>query len=70
MEKKYWYAAQRNADDNDWGTGSFDFDEAVRLAKDMGEESRIAAIDGDYDENGNETTDPICVAEYYNGEDF
>lgn len=67
--KKNWYAIQRDADDSDWGTGSFDWDEAVKMAKDHGYE-QIAKIDGGYDENGNETIDPICVAEYHAGEDF
>lgn len=28
-----WYAIQRDAEDNDWGTGSFNWDEAVEMAK-------------------------------------
>lgn len=28
------------------------------------------SIDGGYDEQGHETTDPICVALYESGEDF
>lgn len=66
---KNWYAVLRDRDDNDWGTGSFDWDEAVKMAKAYGFE-QIAEIDGGYDEDGNETTDPICVAEYISGEDF
>ena len=53
----------------DWGTGSFDWSEAVKMAKSRGCEM-IAEIDGGYDEDGHETTDPICVAEYISGEDF
>lgn len=64
-----WYAIQRDAEDNDWGTGSFDWDEAVEMAKARGYE-QIAEIDGGYDENGDPTTDAICVAEYHAGEDF
>lgn len=65
-----WYAIQRDAEDNDWGTGSFDWDEAVNMAKSRGYEI-IAEIQGDYDDDGNPTNpDPICVAEYHNGEDF
>ena len=67
--KRNWYAIQRDADDNDWGTGSFDWDEAVKMAKSKGCQ-QIAEIDGGYDENGATTTDPICVAEYHAGEDF
>lgn len=64
-----WYAIQRDAEDNDWGTGSFDWDEAVEMAKDKGYE-QIAKIDGHYNEDGDPTVDPICVAVYISGEDF
>lgn len=67
--KKNWYAVLNNRDDNDWGTGSFDWSEAVKMAKSRGCEM-IAEIDGGYDEDGHETADPICVAEYISGEDF
>lgn len=67
--KRNWYAVQRNAEDADWGTGSFDWDEAVEMAKTRGYE-QIAEIDGNYDSNGDATTDEICVAEYHVGEDF
>lgn len=69
MEKKNWYAVLANSSDNDWGTGSFDCSEAVAMAKSRGCEM-IAEIDGGYDEDGHETTDLICVAEYISGEDF
>lgn len=65
-----WYAVMHNEDDTDWGTGSFDFDKAVAIAKDMGENSYIAAIDGKYDVRGKQHTDTECVETYYNGEDF
>lgn len=67
--KKNWYAIQRDTEDNDWGTGSFDWETAVEMAKAKGYE-RIAEIDGSYNINGDPTKDPICVAEYINGEDF
>lgn len=67
---KLWYAALRDSEDNDWGTGSFDFDEAVAMAKEYGAESLIVAVDGNYDEDGNAASDEIAVAEYHNGEDF
>ena len=66
--KKNWYAVLNARDDNDWGTGSFGWSEAVKMAKSRGCEM-IAEIDGGYDEDGNETEDPICVAEYISGED-
>ncbi len=64
-----WYAVQRDREDSDWGTGSFDWDEAVAMAKSRGC-LLIAEIDGQYDDNGEPTVDPICVAEYISGEDF
>lgn len=46
-----WYAIEMDEDDNDWGTGSFDYAEAVAMAKRM-EAKYIAVIRlGD---------DPIC----------
>ena len=69
MEERYWYAIETDEDDNDWGTGSFDWDEAVEMAKSYGCKF-IAKIDGGYDEQGHETTDPICVSLYESGEDF
>ena len=69
MGKKNWYALLWDSDDTDWGTGTFDWDEAVKRAKSAGYE-RIAEIDGGYDADGNATADPICVAEYISGEDF
>lgn len=67
--KKLWYAVLRDREDNDWGYGSFDLDEAKSIATSIGEEAYIAVIDGDYDDDGNETTDPICIEEIYQ-EDF
>lgn len=67
--KRNWYAIQRDADDNDWGTGSFNWDKAVEMAKAKGYE-RIAEIDGGYNKKGDRTKNPICVAEYINGEEF
>ena len=69
MDERYWYAIETDEDDNDWGTGSFDWDEAVEMAKSYGCKF-IAKIDGGYDEQGHEHTDPICVALYESGEDF
>lgn len=69
MSDRNWYAVQRDADDNDWGTGSFDWEEAVTLAKERGY-TQIVEIDGGYDANGRETYDPVAAACYYAGEDF
>ena len=65
---KYWYAVMMDREDTDWGYGSFDLDEAKAKASKY-PESYIAVIDGGYDEDGNETTDPICVDEIMQ-EDF
>lgn len=61
MENKIWYAVEMDAEDNDWGTGSYDYNEAVEIARRMGPDSRIAVI-----EMGN---DPICT-EVIMQEDF
>lgn len=42
-----WYAVMMDKEDNDWGTGSFDYNEAVKMAQEMGAEL-IAVISGDY----------------------
>lgn len=66
--KKLWYAVMRDSEDTDWGYGSFDLDEAKEMAKTLGDEAYIAAIDGGYDESGNATTDPIEVWELHQDE--
>ncbi len=53
MENAYWYAVERDADDNDWGTGSHDYGTAVEIAKKYGPKAQIAVIE--------EGPDPICV---------
>ena len=50
MEKKNWYAVLAGSSDNDWGTGSFCWSEAVAMSKSRGCEM-IAEIDGGYDED-------------------
>ena len=55
MEKKLWYAVMRDDEDNDWGTGSYNLEEAKEMVKAY-PEGYIAVIDeGD--------GDPICVDE-------
>lgn len=60
MDNKYWYAIEQDAEDNDWGTGSYDLDEAKKMLRkykadwpDDWSDGRIAVI-----EMG---PDPICV---------
>ena len=56
MENKLWCAVMRDNDDNDWGSGSYDYDEAVEMVqKYIPDGGYIAVI-----EEGN---DPICVEE-------
>lgn len=33
-----WYAVMMDHEDSDWGTGSYDYDEAVQMAQDRGAE--------------------------------
>lgn len=48
-----WYAVLSDAEDTDWGTGSYDFDEAKKMLLDAGyEDGRIAVI--------NIEGDPVC----------
>lgn len=59
---KYWYAVMMDREDNDWGNGSFDLDEAMAMAAKY-PEAYIAVIDANYDEDGNATSDAVCVEE-------
>ena len=59
--KKLWYALQNSTED-DWGTGSFDYNEALEIAKKKGYKL-IAVIDANYGEDGNPTTDGECIEE-------
>lgn len=69
-EARVWYAVMRDQDDNDWGTGSFNLAEAkAEVLKMDSQDAYIAVIDGQYDKDGNATTDPICVDEIMQ-EDF
>ena len=51
-----WYAVVRRDDYPDWGTGSYDKDEAMQMARDHGPDYYIAVID----ESGRE---PMCIDE-------
>lgn len=52
---KTWYAAVMDREDNDWGHGSRDLEEAKRMARKLGEGSLVIEI-----ADGN---DPIAVRE-------
>lgn len=56
MENKLWYAVMRDNDDNDWGSGSYDYDEAVEMVQKYIQDGGYIAVI----EEGN---DPICVEE-------
>lgn len=59
MENKTWYAVLKNNEDNDWGYGSANYDEAVEMAKKfqaLGYEDAYIAVIADGD-------DPICTDE-------
>ena len=57
---KLWYAFQIDAEDTDWGTGTFDEAEARRWL-DENPAGRIAVID--------DGPDPICIDEW-EGDEF
>lgn len=55
MANERWYALMTSAEDNDWGTGTFDYDEAVNKVKESdGYYTMIAVIEND-----------VCVEEIY-----
>lgn len=56
MENKKWYAVQTDRTD-DWGTGSYDYEEAVQMLKEQGH-GLIAVIDED-----NDPSEALCVEE-------
>lgn len=62
MTNKYWYAILMDKEDADWGTGSFDRDEAKQMLAQY-PDGLIAVIDGGYNEDGEPTSDPICIEE-------
>lgn len=51
--ERLWYAVQRDAED-DWGTGSFNKDEAIRMLMADEDNSLIAVIEND-----------VCVEEIW-----
>ena len=55
-ESRIWYAVMQDRQDDDWGTGSRDLEEAKRMCRSYGPEAYIAVIDESND-------DPICVEE-------
>ena len=60
VEYTEWYAIQKDKDDNDWGTGSFNKEEAIEMAHKRGYKY-IATISGEWDIDGDPITEGICV---------
>ena len=61
MSNKIWYAVMRDADDNDWGTGSYDKGEAINMVRenlDIYPDGYIAVID-------ETTNNPVCIDEIH-----
>lgn len=54
-EVKRWYAAVMDREDNDWGHGSYDLEEAKKMARKLGKESLIIVVD--------DGPDPVAVDE-------
>lgn len=63
MENAMWYAVMRDLEDSDWGTGSYDLDEArakvAELREDGYADAYIAVIDM------HNEADPVCVEEIH-----
>ena len=60
MDNKYWYAIERDDEDDDWGTGSYNLEEAREMLREYKTSwpedwanGRIAVIE--------DSKDPICV---------
>lgn len=62
-ESKLWYAVMRDRDDIDWGTGSYDLDEARELMNDWRKEGWPNAYIAVIDESGE--LGAVCVDEYH-----
>ena len=50
----FWFAVQKDRDDSDWGTGSYELGEAMAMAREGGYELIAVIEDG---------CDPVCVDE-------
>ena len=58
---RFWYAVMTDLEDTDWGTGSFNKDEAIEMArsnKDIYPDGYIAVIDVS-------TNNPVCTDEIH-----
>ena len=57
-EDDRWYAVCKDYEDNDWGTGSYDYDEALKMAHDT--DCKIIAVINEGYDYLNSSNDPIC----------
>lgn len=70
-ENTTWYAIMQDSEDNDWGSGSYDRDEAIRKVKECyPEEGWIAVIDEVWDAAGEKVVDAVMVDEISHSEIF
>lgn len=58
MENKLWYAVLMDKDDNDWGYGSFNEEEAYKMVKPFIKDGGYIAVIDD-------SNDPICIKEIH-----
>lgn len=59
---KTWYAVMMNKNDNDWGMGSYNKEEAIqRVKRNFPEEGWIAVIDEVKDEETDETVETVMI---------
>lgn len=59
---KTWYAVMMNENDNDWGMGSYNKEEAIkRVKKDFPEEGWIAIIEEVKDEETDEIVETVII---------
>lgn len=68
-EVKYWYAVTEGTNCEDWDVGSFDLNEAIKIANDR-ERDTILVIDAGYRKDGTATKDAFCVEELHRGINF
>lgn len=63
METKLWYAVMRDLEDSDWGTGSYDLDEARAKVNELREDGNTDAYIAVIDMHNED--DPVCVEEIH-----
>lgn len=63
VENRLWYAVMRDKDDIDWGTGSYDLDEAREIMNDWRKDGWKDAYIAVIDESGE--LGAVCVDEYH-----